>query len=739
MNDLGLMIDESFDARILRAVKDLTPEKFRELSIQLLEKMGLKVTAAVLSDDVVFAEGEGKEGKYLIMVSKRQDHASTAGLKSIKERADAEGRLPALIVTHEVDKQAVDYAVSAAIAYADGSKLVSLMKKYEIAAPLLRDVDRQILEKEGDRFLPSIGKLDGIMEAVEENIKHSRYNEALVELERALRFKPTHFIAWQKKASVLMELGEFREALEACLKATELRPTDASSWYVMGLIHHELGDFEEEIRSYDMALRFSPHMSAALLNKGATLFQLGRLEQALRIYDSLLVFYPNSPRALNNRGLVLKAMKRPDEALQAFDTAAANDPAYVDPLVNKGSLLSELGRFNEAIETWKEAVTIQRGSAEIWMRLGQAQKVAGMFEEAAKSFAVAVVLDPGIAGASRERDEALAAAGMIGRKDVKKETGDLCREYIAASILLRAAGELEQSLGELEKCGELESGIPVVYLHQAGLLLELGRLEEALVALKEGVREDPRNADIMLDLEALTYRMGRKDDCLKLLEGVHDSNEAIARRCLMLLDTHHPEKAGVLAKENEGKYRLLGEVLSIALMDQGKYREAAEIIRSSLNNIPDSPELLNNLGVCLRFAGELDEAERVLNEAVQKAPIYSDAWNNLGCVQYIKGSFSDAERCLSEALLIDRRSSFLLNLGMCHLSMNNLDSAQEFFTSALRIEQSADALNALGIVSERKKEMIKALEFYEAALEKVPNFRDPLTNRDRLKGELKQG
>jgi tetratricopeptide (TPR) repeat protein len=71
--------------------------------------------------------------------------------------------------------------------------------------------------------------------------------------------------------------------------------------------------------------------------------------------------------------------------------------------------------------------------------------------------------------------------------------------------------------------------------------------------------------------------------------------------------------------------------------------------------------------------------------------------------------------------------------------MNNLDSAQEFFTSALRIEQSADALNALGIVSERKKEMIKALEFYEAALEKVPNFRDALTNRDRLKGELKQG
>jgi tetratricopeptide (TPR) repeat protein len=373
------------------------------------------------------------------------------------------------------------------------------------------------------------------------------------------------------------------------------------------------------------------------------------------------------------------------------------------------------------------------------MKLGLAQKTAGMFEEAAKSFAVAAVLDPGMADASKERDEALAAAGMIGRREVTKEAGDLCRKYMASSLLLKASGELEGALDELDKCIEMEPSTPAVYLGQAGMLLELGRLEEALVALKEGLREDPHNNELLLDLESLMYRMGRKEDCLKLLEGAQDSAESLARRCLLLLDLHHDEKAVSVAKERRGGIGQLDRILAIALIRQGKYKEAAEVLRECLVEFSGSAELLNSLGVCLRFAGDLDEAENVLNEAVQIAPIYADAWNNLGCVLYVKGALEEAEKCLSEALLIDRRPSFLLNLGTCRLSMDDLDGAHEFFTSALRIDQSADALNALGIVSERRKDIIKALELYEAALEKAPNFQDALVNRDRLKNALKQG
>jgi tetratricopeptide (TPR) repeat protein len=294
MNDLGLIIDESVDARIFKAVRDLKPEEFRELAVRLLENMGLKVTAAALSDDIVFVEGDGKEGKYLVMISRHQDHASIAGLKSIKEKAATEARFPALVVTHELEKEAVDFAGSSGIAFADGPKFLVLMKRYDLARPMLREVDKRILEKEGDRFLPSIGKLDDMMESADGDIEHGNYREALEKLGRALELKPTHYVALQKKTHALMELGDYGEAFETCRKATELMPNDSSSWYLLGLILHELGDLEGEIGSYDMALKISPRMAAAMLNKGATMFQLGKLEEALKVYEGMLRFTPTA-------------------------------------------------------------------------------------------------------------------------------------------------------------------------------------------------------------------------------------------------------------------------------------------------------------------------------------------------------------------------------------------------------------------------------------------------------------
>lgn len=737
MIDLRERVEESVDARIIDAIRELSPDEFKDLVVQLLEKMGLKVTAAALSGETVFVEGIGREGSYLVMASRRIDHASLSGVRIVKDKASEEGRLPALVVTSELDKEAADAANAFSMAYADRPRLLSLLRKFGLSTPLLRAVDRQILEREGTRYLPSIGKLDEIMRSAEVDMDHGRLREAVGKLDTALAMKPSHLVAWQKKASALMELGEFERALEANVKASELGPDDPFTWYLMALIKHNLNDLEGEVEAYNMALKHSPRMPAAMLNKGATLFQMGRLEESLSAYDSMLKAYPGSAKALNNRGLVLKALGRTEEALQAFESAAALDPSDVDPLVNKGLLLSDLGRQDEALMVWKESVRIARGRAEVWMGLGFAQKAVGRFEDAAKSFAVAVVLDPNLEVAVRERDEALAAAGMIGRKEMAVGEGDLCREYLASSLLLRASGELSRSLDELVKCVELESSMTEAYLQQAGLLLDMGRLEEALVALKEGVRGDPRSASILLDLEALTYRMGKKEDCLRLIDGVEGTAEGLARRCLLLMELHQADKAVSLCQQNAGRNPILDCVLALSLMVSGKYREGADAFKNALRAFPGWIEGLNGLGVCLRFVGDLQGAEQVLHQAIEAAPSYADAWSNLGCVLFIRGAFDEAEKCFGEAVLIDRHPSFLLNLGMSQLSLDNIDGAQESFASALRIEHSADALNGLGIVAERRKEFVMALELYEAALASAPNFQDALANRDRLLKQLK--
>jgi tetratricopeptide (TPR) repeat protein len=736
MKEMEEILEERLDARISDALRTLNDEEFKDIVVELLTLMELRITGAISSDNTVFVEGEGKEGKYLVMVSKRASDASTEGLKKIKEKAELEGRRPALIVLGDFDEDAQQFAAANEITYADRPRFLLLLKKFGIGEKLLKEIDRRILEREGVRYLPSIGRFDMAFGAAEEAIRQKNYEKALVYLEDALRLKPDHFVAWQKKAIVLVEVGRNEKALEACRKAIELKPDDAYSWYLLGVILSRFGDFKGELNAYDNALKLSPRMHSALLNKGAALYQLGMFDEALSVYETMLKSYPGHAQALNNRGLALKALGRLNDALQSFELAIKNDPKNLEALINRASLLLELGMVSEAVDAWQEVVRVEGGKAEFWLNLGRAQKAAGLFEDAAKSFGVALDLSPNLSEAVSERDEALAAADMIVPPEKTREMG-IAREFLNAAILLRAMGKPEQALVEIEKCLKIEPLTPEAHRLRGELLLDLGRLEEALVSIKESVREIPGDIFNLLDLEAITYRLGRKEECLKILDGLRDSVESDARRSLLLFEMNRLEHLDFSLVKDETW--IMRELRILLLIASGKYREAAEEIEKIVAKGEITPELMNNLGVCYRLLGDFERSAKAFRDAISLAPAYADAWNNLGCVNYLQADYKQALKCFEEALLLEKRPSFLLNKGMCQLAIDDLEGANDSFISALRLEQSPDALNCLGIVAERKKEFIRALEFYNAALEKNPKFHDAIVNRDRVLGLVKEG
>ncbi|MDH7508779.1 MAG: tetratricopeptide repeat protein [Methanomassiliicoccales archaeon] len=736
MKEIEEILEERLDARIANALRTLSDEEFRDTVIELLGLMELRVTGAIYSDDTVLVEGEGKEGKYLVMVSRRAADASSEGLRKIKEKAELEGRRPALIVLGDFDEDARQLATDNQIAYADQSRFLSLVKKFGIGSKLLKEIDRRILEQEGARYLPSIGRFDAVLGAAEEAMRQKNYEKALVHIEEALRLKPDHFVAWQKKAIALAEIGRNEKAVEACRKAIELKPDDAYSWYLLGVFLGRLSDFKGELAAYDNALRLSPAMRPVLLNKGAALYQLGMFDEALKVYELMLKSYPGDAQALNNRGLVLKALGRLTDALHSFELAIKSDPKNLEALINRASLLSEFGSVGEAVDAWQEVVRVEGGKAELWLNLGRAQKAAGLFDDAAKSFGVALVLNPSLSEAVIERDEALAAADMTAPPERKRDTG-IAREFLNAAIILRAMGRPEEALMEVEKCLKIEPLTPEAHRLRGELLLDLGRFEEALISIKESVREIPGDVFNLLDLEAVTYRLGKKEECLRILEGLHDSIESDARRLLLLLEMNRLERLDISLIKNETW--IMRELRILLLIASGNYGKAVEEIEEIVAKGEITPELMNNLGVCYRLLGDFERSAKAFRDAISLAPAYADAWNNLGCVNYLQADYAQALKCFEEALLLEKRPSFHLNKGICQLAIDDLEGASDSFTSALRIEQSADALNCLGIVAERKKEFIKALELYNAAIEKNPKFHDAIANRDRVLSIVKEG
>jgi Flp pilus assembly protein TadD len=61
----------------------------------------------------------------------------------------------------------------------------------------------------------------------------------------------------------------------------------------------------------------------------------------------------------------------------------------------------------------------------------------------------------------------------------------------------------------------------------------------------------------------------------------------------------------------------------------GRFEEAAERIRRSLERHPDNPQLLNNYGVALYQAGKKEAAIEQYRRALEIAPDYREARGNL--------------------------------------------------------------------------------------------------------------
>ena len=736
------MMDEDLearlDARLIRNLKEMASEPYKRFTKALLEKMGLKVTGGAVMDEVAFLEGEREGTKYLIMASRKPEHASLEGVQVAKERASAERRSPVLIVANDMDQEVMDAALKDEVSVADRAKLIVLIKRFDLSSMLTKDADRVLLKKEGSRVLPSTMPFDSLLQEAEELIKSSEHREALKDLDLALSIKKEHDLAWRMKASAHFYLGENEEALEALGQALKIRPGDPTTWYMAGIVLHQMGRFEEEVGAYDQALRYARRMYPALLNKGATLFSLGKKEEALKVFEELLRLYPNDPQGLNNRGLVLRSLGRNEEALDAFDTVASLDPNNIEAQVNRATLLVDLGRVAESVDAWKEAVAADRKRADLWLRLGQAQKAAGMLAEAEESFSVAERLDRGLEIATQEKEgaqEAMAALEPALEISLPKEEG-LAQKYLHSALLLQAIGRQEEALREAEKALSFER-TPAGMLRKSSILLEMGRMEEAIAVLSKGLKDFPQDEYLALELEAIVFRLGRKEEGARLLKPFLEDPEARKRIAVIEVQLGRQDEALSLLNLPEGSDLLQDRIRALSLMCKREHSESVDMLLKLSEDLGGSPQTLNDLAVALRFSGRLEEAEEALHKAIEAEPRYADAWNNLGCVHYLQGGYEEAERCLKEAILLDRRPIFLLHLGMSQLGSNDLDGAEESFNSAMRLESSAESYNALGMVAERRKELSRALELYEQALAWSSDFRDAQYNKARVKAALK--
>jgi Tfp pilus assembly protein PilF len=265
-----------------------------------------------------------------------------------------------------------------------------------------------------------------------------------------------------------------------------------------------------------------PGTTDALLYRAKSLVHLedfAGADQALRAY---LPSHRDPSDALYMLGFVLNRENRPADSLTIYTQAAAITRPTSDDLKIVGLDYVLLDDYADAIKWLEKAVALDIKNKDAWYYLGRAYYTRSRLNEARKAFQTVLDLDP--ANAKAENN-----LGLILESDAQPSAA------IEAFQKAIAWQEHEPSASEQP------------YVNLGSLLIEQGRVKEAIEPLEKAVKLAPENAYCRLRLGTAYLRVGEFDEAQRELEKAIqiDPDDPTAHYQLgrLFKEIHAPERA----------------------------------------------------------------------------------------------------------------------------------------------------------------------------------------------------
>jgi tetratricopeptide (TPR) repeat protein len=172
------------------------------------------------------------------------------------------------------------------------------------------------------------------------------------------------------------------------------------------------------------------------------------------------------------------------------------------------------------------------------------------------------------------------------------------------AVLLQG-GRIDEALAVLQKAVEINPRVPETHTGVAAALIQVERVEEAVDHLKKALEIDPNNAEAYGNLGGAMLKSGRVD-------------EAIA----------HLQKAVELDRDYLEAYSNLG----LALLQTGRVEESLAQLQKALEIAPDYGPAQFNIATTLLKLGRADESLAHLQKALTIDPNDAEAQNNMAWI-----------------------------------------------------------------------------------------------------------
>jgi len=436
------------------------------------------------------------------------------------------------------------------------------------------------------------------------------YDEAICELEEALKIDPNFVLARNNLDVILKKTGRLEEKIERLARVLDKEPYD-------------------EYKTLELA---------------DTYRKLGRYSQAIIFYRKVLDFNPGSFEGHYGLGMTLKFLGKYDNALEEIKRSLE---IKITPDVYRtlGELYFNKGVVDLAIRNLQEAISLDSSSAESHFLLGFVYGEKGKVEESLTAVKKAISLNPALA--QFEPNLSIDIKDHKGQWEFLKEqlgmpkkTENEFQVHFNLGMTYRNKGLFEESQRELEHCLSFKVDSPELNLALGQVYLFQYRIAEAEKSLLKAYDMD---FDSALCTNAMGVLFCLKDD-LETAETWFDKSLTIDKSfapainnkavCQYIAENgdHALELYDTAIKLNSINARINKGMI---MLHDGKYEESLDLFNG------DTADQYFGRGLVFVEQGKDDDALKMFRQTLAASPDHAGAYYNIGFILTKQGKFKE--------------------------------------------------------------------------------------------------
>ena len=308
--------------------------------------------------------------------------------------------------------------------------------------------------------------------------------------------------------------------------------------------------------------------------------------------------------------------------------------------------------------------------------------------------------------------------------------------YNIGDVLLQK-GRVDEAIAHYQQALQLKPDYADAWYNLGNALFQKGKVDEAIARFQKALQLKPNDAKTLNNLGNALLQKGQADEAMVCLQKALQINPAGAEAQNNLGNALlqkgradeamvHFQKALQIKPDNAEAQNNLGN----ALLQKGRADEAIAQYQLALQLKPDYAEAQNNIGYAFLKQGKLDEAIAQFHKALQIKPDYVAARYNLGDTLFQHGREDEAVVQYQQVLQISPGDAKVhINLGNALLKSGRVDEAIDQYQQALRMRPgNVEAQNNLGIALLQKGRFAEAKDHFQQALQLNANALNVLNN-----------